>query len=231
MRAALALASIVAAALLTGCTSSPPAAAPTPADNGVGALAAEEILARAQASLGKATTYRMKGEMSSGGTTATIDLHNGGHNVKGTIEIGGQALEVLRIGKDLYMKASAAFWQQFIPAKQRSVVGQLADRYVRVDATDASFSAMTEAFDPSEIVKADGALTKGTPTTVNGTPAIALVAAGDNSTIYVATVGPPNPLRITRDGHDVDFADFGEPVAFTTPASAEVLDLKSLMGG
>jgi hypothetical protein len=235
----LVLVPIALAALLAGCgsPSSPPPVATvgptTPTDNGVADLPPEEIVARAQAALGTAGSYRMSGTVTAEGRTATIDLHNGGQNVKGTIEIQGQALEILRIGDDLYMKASDAFWKQFIPAAQHSAIALLSGKYVKVDATNESFSSLTEAFDASEILKTEDTVTKGTPTTINGTPAIGLISQDQEATLYIATVGEPKPLRIeSKSGQGgIDFTDYGERIEFAPPASSEVFDLKSLMGG
>jgi len=236
MRARLVLVPVaLATAIVAGCTPSGPTAAPTtvPADNGVAALPAEEIVARSQAALGRVSSYRMSGVMTNQGQTAKIDLRNGGHNVKGIIEIDGQALEILRIGEDLYMKASDTFWKQFIPSQQQNVLALLSGKYVKVDASNESFSALTEAFDVSEIVKTDGAVTKASPTVINGTPAIGLVSGEQHSTLYVATVGEPTPLRIEgQSGQgNIDFTDYDKPIEFAAPASSEVFDLKSIMGG
>ena len=234
MRVRRVLVPVATVALLAGCTSSSPTPEPTaPVDNGIAGLPVEEIVTRAQGALGRVSSYRMRGVMTNDGRTAKIDLLNGGKNVRGTIEIEGRALEILRIGNDLYMKASDEFWKQFIPAQRQSVLTMLSGKYVKVDATNASFSALTEAFDASEIVKADGAVTKGTPTTVNGTPAIGLVNGDQKSTLYVATVGEPKPLRIESPSGrgSIDFTDYGKPMEFAAPASSEVFDLKSVMGG
>lgn len=226
----------MAAALLVGCTSPGPAPMPTtttPSDNGVAALAPEEILTRAQSALATATSYRMKGEISNEGQTTKIDLQNGGTNVKGSIDLNGQALELLRIDQDLYMKAADAFWKQFIPADQQGVLTLLSGKYVKVDATNESFSAFTEAFDASEILKAEGSVTKSTPTTIHGTPAIGLVSSDRDATLYIAMTGEPYPLRIEGKPSQgsVDFTDFGKSIEFTPPAASEVVDLKAITGG
>jgi hypothetical protein len=239
MRPRLGLLPIALAALLAGCgsPSSPPplptVVPTTPTDNGIAALPPEEIVAKAQAALGTVGSYRMSGTITAEGRTATIDLHNGGKNVKGTIEIQGQALEILRISDDLYMKASDAFWKQFIPAEQHSAIALLSGKYVKVDATNESFSSLTEAFDASEIIKTEDTVTVGTPTVINGTPAIGLVSQDKTATLYIATIGEPKPLRIeSKSGQGkIDFTDFDEPIDFAPPASSEVFDLKSIMGG
>jgi hypothetical protein len=229
------------AALLAGCSppsNSPPVAtsAPivdVPTQNGIASLPPEEIVTRAQAALGKVGSYRMKGEITLNGQVTKIDLQNGGENVKGTIEVDGQGMEILRIGKDLYLKASERFWKTFTPESVHNMVPLLADKYVKVDATNESFSALTETFDVSEIVKVGGKVTAATPTIVNGTPAIGLVSEDERSTLYIATVGEPTPLRIegTPGQGGLNFSDYGKPIEFATPASSEVFDLKSLTGG
>jgi hypothetical protein len=230
---------VALAALLAGCSpsASPPVATTAPMvdaspQNEIAALPPEEIVSRAQAALGQVGSYRMQGEITLNGQTTKIDLQNGGANVKGTIEVDGQAMEILRLGNDLYMKASERFWKQFTPESVHNMVYLLADKYVKVDATNESFAALTEAFDVSEIVKADDKVTKSTPTMINGTPAIGLVSSDKKSTLYIATVGEPTPLRIegTPGQGGLNFSDYGKPIEFSVPASSEVFDLKSLMG-
>jgi hypothetical protein len=231
---------VVLAALLAGCSpsSGPPSLPPAPTEavatqNGIAALPPDEIVSRAQTALGKVGSYRMKGELTLNGEITKIDLQNGGKNVKGTIEVNGRAMEILRIGDDLYMKASEQFWKKFTPETVHNMVHLLADKYVKVDATNESFSALTETFDVSEIVKADVKITETTPTIINGTPAIGLVSSDKKSTLYVATVGEPTPLRVEGPSGQggLNFTDYGKPIEFSTPASSEVFDLKSLMGG
>jgi hypothetical protein len=113
------------------------------------------------------------------------------------------------------------------------VLALLSGKYVKVDATNESFSALTEAFDVSEIVKADGSMTKASPTVINGKPAIGLVNGEQRSTLYVATTGEPTPLRIEGPSGQgsIDFTDYDKPIEFAAPASSEVFDLKSVMGG
>jgi hypothetical protein len=228
------------AALLAGCSpsSSPPVATSAPMvdlapQNGIATLPPGEIVSRAQAALGQVGSYRMKGEYTFNGQLSKIDLQNGGQNVKGTIEVDGQAMEILRIGNDLYMKASERFWKEFTPRTVHNMVPMLADKHVKVDGTNESFSALTEAFDVSEIVKADDNVTKTTPTIVNGTPAIGLVSSDKKSTLYVATVGEPRPLRVEGPPGvgGLTFTDYGKPIEFSVPASSEVFDLKSVIGG
>jgi hypothetical protein len=239
MRARLVLVPIaLTAVFLGGCATSTPGTSatsspPGPTDNGISALTPEEILTRAQTALGAASSYRMKGEVTEDGQTAKVDLQNGGENIKGTIEFGGQTIELLKIGTDLYMKASDDFWKQFIPAGQQGVLTLLSGKYVKVDSTNASFSSITESFDASEILKIDGTVTKGSPKDINGKPAIGLVSGKDQSTLYIATVGEPLPLRIEGPAGQgaIDFTDYGTTFDFTAPPTAEVFDLKALMGG
>src|SRR6185436_1918283 len=96
------------------------------------------------------------------------------------------------------------------PESVHTMVSMLADKYVKVDATNESFSALTETFDVSEIVKADVKATKATPTIINGTPAIGLVSSDQKSTLYIATVGEPTPLRVegTPGQGGLDFTDY-----------------------
>jgi hypothetical protein len=238
MRVRLALIPLVAAALLAGCAAKTDSAAPAtttaPAGNGVAALSADEILAKAKTALAAAKSFHVKGEETSSGSKTKVDLKFSGKDFSGTVEAEGLTLELLSIGNDLYLKAPDAFFASLIPASQQSALAAIKGKYVKVDSTNAAFSGLKDTFKTDDMIKPEGTLSKGTAKTVNGVPAIGLVDSKDKSILYVATEGEPYPVR--KEGGDgttqaIDFTEFNATVDLKAPAAADVFDLKSVMGG
>jgi hypothetical protein len=238
MRARLVLVPIaLAAALVAGCntksdpgTTTPPAAS----DNGVANLSADEILARATTALNNAKSFKAKGEMDSDGTKVTIDMQFSGKDFKGNLSGEGMQFEIIRIGNDIYLKAPDDVWKTFLPPGQDAALALLRGKYVKVDASMPQFAALAGSMDTSEILKPEGAVTKGEAKVVNGIPTIALKDGADNGTLYIATQGEPYPIRIegpAAEGGAIDFTDFNASVTIAAPAAGEVFDLKSIVGG
>jgi hypothetical protein len=218
------------AGLLGGCTG-----APTPkltvTDNGVAGLPAEEILARATAAMTAAGSYRIHGVTATDAGPVTVDMQVSGTRNKGSVTVAGTTIEFVRSGTDVYIKAPAAVWAGLMPPERAELPAQLAGKYAKLDAADARFSDLTNLSDPTAMLTADGVVTKGDVRTVNGFPAIALIDSSDGSRLYVATVGPPRPVRIETGAADgVDFTGYGVPVAIATPPAGEVVDLTAIIG-
>jgi hypothetical protein len=236
MRARLVLVPVaLAAVLLTGCVTKAGQTTPTEApDNGVSALSADEILAKAKTALGAATSFHLKGDITEDNVKSSVDLTYKGKDGKGSFSTGGTTFDVVKIGNDIYMKAPDDFWKQMIPAGQAQDAALLLlhGKWVKVDATNAQFSGFTTLFDTNEMIKPSGTLSKGDTGTTNGVPTIAL-AESDGSKLYIATRGEPLPVRIEGKPGDggLDFSDYGAPVEITAPSSDQVFDLKQLLGG
>jgi hypothetical protein len=236
MRARLVLVPIaLAAALVAGCstksggegTTTPPA----PSDNGVASLTADEILARATTALASAKSFKVKGDATDDGTKVSLDAQFSGKDFKGTFSGDGMQFEIIRIGNDVYVKAPDDVWKNLLPG-QDAVLALLRGKYVKIDATNPAFAGLGDSIDVNEIMKTEGAVTKGEAKVVNGVPTIALKDAAGN-TIYVATQGEPYPIRFEAKAGEgsVDMTDFNASATVTAPPAAEVFDLKSITGG
>jgi len=242
MRARLVLVPVaLAAALLAGCTTSTPQTTPTtaPADNGVSALPAAEILNRATTALINAKSFHVKGEVISGGETVKADVQLSGNNGKGTLVSAGQTIEIIRDGEDGYLKVPADFLALLIPPgtpnapSADQLAALLKDKYIKIPVRNAIFAALASAIDPNELLKATGTLSVGEAKTVNGVPTIAIVDgdAKDGGTIYVATTGEPYPIRLEAKagGAGLDFSDFGATVDIKAPTADQVFDATAFL--
>jgi hypothetical protein len=233
-RLVVVLAALGAASFVAGCATqtggTTPSASPSPtvADNGVSALAANEILEKAKTALGNAKTVRIKGSATEDGDKMEFDFKISGEDVAAVISGGGLTLELIRVGPDAYLKADALF--ETLLGGQPQVLNLIKGKYVKVPANDERFKEFTQLTDPNEILKPEGNISKGQTKTINGTPAIGLVDDKDKSTLYIATVGEPLPLRVEDEtGNGLDFT-YDEAVTVTAPPTDQVVDATQIPG-
>jgi len=233
-RLVMTLATLGAATFIAGCAT--PAGTPTPsatpsptvADNGVSALAANEILEKAKTALGNAKSVRVKGSATEDNEKMEFDFKISGDDIGAQITGQGMTVEIIRIGADAYMKADA-LWEALLGA-QPQILNAIKGKYLKINANDDRFKEFTKLTDPEEILKPEGNISKGAAKTINGTPAIGLVDEKDKSTLYIATVGEPLPLRVEdQTGNALDFT-YDEAVTITAPPAAEVVDASTLPG-
>jgi len=219
-----------AASLVAGCAqgTTTPQATPTPTDNGISALTADQILEKAKAALGAADNYRVKGSASEDNEKVSIDFKIAGDNVAGTVAVQGTTIDIVRIGNDAYLKADA-LWQMML-AQQPQALALIKGKYVKVPANDDRFKEFTSITDPETLLKPEGTPTKGEPKTVNGKQTITLVDSKDNGKLYIATVGEPLPVRLEdSSGNGVDFT-YDETFTVTAPDASQVVDASTLPG-
>ncbi|MGH8836442.1 MAG: hypothetical protein ACRDWG_15815 [Actinomycetes bacterium] len=211
--------------------------APASTTNGVEQLSATEILDKAKAAAVAAGSVHVSGEVVQDEGTFGIDMRFGADGSTGTMTFNGAQLELLRVGADVYMKATGDTWNDL--TGQQGVGELIADRYVKVPAGDESFGDFTSFLSLESFIDGvldpTGELEKGTTTEVRGAQAIGVVDTDkeDGGTVYIALTGEPLPLRIQgAEGSTesaIDFLDWGKAMAVTAPAEGDVVDLSELM--
>ena len=230
-----------AGALLTGCGPASKPAAPAapasskPADNGVAALPANEILQRAEAAVNTGGTFRVKGTIKETDGSIALDLKVQSQDLIGSIAAGPVKVELLAAGTKRYVRPNAAFWAKTAgPKKAPTIAKLMGDKWVLVTAKDTVLNELFETVTIEKLLEPDGQLSKGPVRDIGGVPAIGLVDSKDKGTLYVATTGEPFPLRLEPekpgDGELV-FSDFG--TTFTevkAPPAAKVVDFSTLAG-
>lgn len=238
---------VLACALLAGCGGTDddgtdgggtPAGTTTssaPADNGVAALEADAIVDKAMAALGAAKSFSLKGDIDMDGQRLALDIKVSGEDVLGTMTIDGAAVELLRVGGQAYIRPDEKFWSQFGGADAGATMAQLmGDRWAKISSKDAQFEEFFQITEPADLLKPDGAVTKGETKTVNGVAAIGISEAGsDGGTLYVATTGEPYPLLMEGPPGkgQLSFGDFGAAFEdIKAPAAGDVVDLDKLTG-
>ncbi|WP_203818012.1 hypothetical protein [Paractinoplanes ferrugineus] len=234
---------VVAALLQGGCTSGavPVAAVPAsavpsgPADNGVDSLEPAAIFGRARAALTEAKAFRLNGFVTGGGKVTGVDLEARGSDVRGTLTRNKAKVDVLVVGGNAYIRPDQAFWRANLgdASHAAAVIELIKDRWARVSSTDKNFAELFTIADVNNLLDGSGGWIKQYVTKVGTRPAVMLSQVDSrHSTLWVATEGPPYPLRLqgpTEADGNLTFSDFG--ATFTdlqTPPASTVVDFAEL---
>lgn len=185
------------------------------------------LLAQAKAALIASGSVRLTGTLSGNGRPAPLDVRvRGDAGGSGWVTFPQGRLTVLRIGADLYVTADQSTWTRFTndPVTATGAAG----KYVRVTGTRnrADFARLTTLSAlAADLLTPSGAVTVGPPASVRGTPAIALLDAGDGGTLYLAAAAPHLPLAVVSAGTRLDLSEFGRPVTLSRPATARITEV------
>ncbi|MYV99753.1 hypothetical protein [Streptomyces sp. SID3343] len=150
--------------------------------------------------------FKMVGSGESDGSKMEMDVcvHKGA-DLKGTMKMDGSPVEMIKVGKDLYMKADAAFWAKSMGGEGGPVEGMdamsklMAGKYMKTpaDSDGDNFGDPSDFFDGST----DG-VTKGDVVKIDGKKLIPLSKKdkeGATTTLFVPEKGKPYPVLIKKD--------------------------------
>lgn len=216
-------------------------AAASGADNGIASLSADQIRSKAAAAMRAAPSLYMTLSSTSSGKRISYAGNVGSSplrcDLNGTIDSGKFSMRV--VGGNTYIKGDAAAFEAFASASSSGSSSSgatmsklLNGRWLKSSGTSsASFCNMQTLFPATA---GSATLTKGSTTTVDGTPAIELQSSGTSSgttKIYIATTGQPYVLKMDNTGSQngkASFSKFGDPVTVSAPPASQVLDSSSL---
>lgn len=172
---------------------------PDEGTNGVGKLSADKIEAKAKAAATEADSVHLSGTLVSGGKSFTLDMRLKSDGGSGEVKSKDDTFQLLRVGEQLYLKASAAFWGQSDSA------GELGDKYVKVPEGDPSYKQFRGFTDMDVLLDGllglEGKLAKGSYTKVGHTRAVQVTAdEGKGGKLSVSLEGTPYPLLMERAG-------------------------------
>jgi hypothetical protein len=213
---ALALAAI---ALASGCGGS------STQGNGVAAKSPNEIVAGAKTLADAAKSVHVSGTLKSAGTPITINMTLlAGKGGSGQLSQNGLSFQLIQIHGTVYIKGSAAFYQHIAGAAAAQL---LQGRWLKAPASSGGLAALASLTDLHTLLDttlaSHGTLRKGAITSVNGQKAIAVSDSSTGGTLYVATTGPPYPVKVSIGGSSsgaVTFSQWNEPVTVIAPANA-----------
>ena len=229
MRAS-ALALALTAALLAGCGGHSNTAKP----NGEAAKPADRVLADADAAATSASSVHVSGTVSSNGTPIVLNLsltHSKG--AKGSMSVGGQRFDLIRIADTLYIKGSDSFYQQFGGAAAAQL---LHGKWLKGSATKSRLSSLVPLTNIdtlfAKIATGHGKLTNDGKKTYKGQAVVQLRDTSDGSNLLVAATGKPYPVAITggkkSQSGTIAFGDWNKSVPLSAPSNA--IDLSKLGG-
>ncbi|MEU6281185.1 hypothetical protein [Streptomyces sp. NPDC047028] len=219
---------VTGATVLTGCGGDPDAGT-----NGVGKLSAAKIQEKSRAAAEAASAVRLSGTVATSGRTYRLDMRLKDDGGTGSVTSKGTTFRVLRVGRQLYLKADADFWKQADggDGKGEGTAGKLGGKYVKVPQGDPAYKKFSGFTDKDVLL--DGLLTlHGTLATDGhheqaGTGTIRITGeSGHGGSLDVSLQGAPYPLLLTRAGNagTLRFSDWGKDFTTTAPTKSDTVD-------
>ncbi|MEW1659504.1 hypothetical protein [Streptomyces sp. NPDC093707] len=230
------------------------AAAPTGDSDGEGSLAhksAQQISDDALHALLGARSLRLRTQSSTSATKLDLTLDRDG-NCAGNISKGPLGrVDLIKRGKDVWLKPDAAFWKSQLPGDQGADAARTyQDRYLHGTTQDSFLKSLATACDLTAFQKSVApqspapqspsspsvTLSKGRPTTHEGVRVLPIVkkAKGATQTVYVAIDGTHYPMQLTTEvDHEtgtVLLSNYDRPVPSHTPDPAKTADISVLNG-
>jgi hypothetical protein len=184
--------------------------------NGIGALNANEVLARSADALAKEKNLVVDGKLNYDKEAITFNVRSSGRgkDVAGTLTIrtGTQAIgpvTFVDLPSALYLRAGAPFWRAEIASIKsvsatavNAAVAKIAGRWIEVTGSEAatfssSFGELTEPGKFAQsLLKGNGTLTKGAPKVLRDHLVLPIMTS-DGATIFIALTGAPVPVEIS----------------------------------
>lgn len=200
-------------------------------DNGVAAKSADGIVSAAMNAASGVKSVHVAGAVRSGGSPTTLDLTLlAGKGARGQLAQGGLSFRIISLNQVVYINGSDVFWRHFGGS---AAVQLFHGKWLRAPASGqfASIASLTNVHTLlNQLLSSHGTLAKGSTTTVAGQKVVAVNDTTRGGTLYVATLGPPYPVEVTKTGAQggrLLFDRYNEPVTLTAPAnSIDVSKLK-----
>ncbi|GAA3824364.1 hypothetical protein [Streptomyces chiangmaiensis] len=215
---------------LAGCGSGDPDAG----TNGVGKLPADTIQSRTRTAAESTSALRLSGTVVSNGSTYTLDMRLKDDGGIGSVTSKSGTFKVLRVGRHLFLKADAAFWNQEGAdggGDSAAAANKLEGKYVKVPTGDPAYKRFSGFTDKDVLL--DGLLTlHGSLGTdghhkQDGVRTIRIAGdKGSGGTLDVSLEGAPYPLRLVRAGNagTLRMSDWGKDFPLAEPPKAETVD-------
>jgi hypothetical protein len=215
---------------------------PTPSANGIADKPPAEIVQQAKRAFQDAKYVHVKGNGDDEGVLYAVDMHlkagSGTTGGKGKLTVNHNTAELLRVGKDAYIKGDADFWTA--TTGSASAAELLKGKYLKGSTSDSRLKGIlffTDAdFFAKTLFKTEGGLTKSERRTIGGVDTIGVKTSGkEAATLFVATTGEPRPLQlvstgVAAGGGNLDFLDYDKPFDLKAPPADLVIDASKLGG-
>jgi hypothetical protein len=203
-------------ALLAGCGGS--------RANGDAEKPAAQVFADAQRAALSASSVHVHGSVLDGAKRLHVDLRLvKGSGGKGTMAEGGVSFDLVRVGRDAYLRGSDAFLRGFAGKGGQQL---LHGKWLKGPAASADLKGLLPLTDLAKLFNAafgsHGKLRNAGETSYDGRDAIAVVDVTKGGTLYVASTGTPYPIAIVdaKEKTAVHFDDWNKPATVTAPKGA-----------
>lgn len=212
---------------------------PDAGTNGVGKLSPEKIEKKTRSAAERARSVKLSGNVVVRGRNYQLSMRLKQDGATGKVSVnGGRTFWLLRIGKDLYLKADSAFWarQESGGGKQPSrsdieAAGKLDGKYVKVPSGDPAYKQLSGFADMrlllDGLLMMTGERETGDRNEVGGTETVRVQGGGGSGGIVdVSLHGAPYPLRIERAGGagTLELQDWNKEFPLEAPAKQQVVD-------
>ncbi len=202
--------------------------------NGEETKTPQQVLDDARVNLRTTSGVHAAGNVTSDGQNIRLDLDFAGNAVKGVLTIGGNDVQIIKIGDEVYLKGDRDFYLS-VANGDESAVDAIGTKWLKATGDDAkdfnefSLDGFADAF------KVNDGDSKLNPTVGRedfaGQPVVVLTQA-DGSRLLVANTGTAYPLRIenknSSDAGQIDFSRYDQPAQISAPPASDVLDLSEL---
>jgi hypothetical protein len=202
---------------------------PDAGTNGVGKLPAGKIQSRTRAAAEAAPAVRLSGTVVTSGRTYRLDMRLKAGGGSGSVTSQGSTFKLLRVGRQLYLKADADFWNHADGSD--GATGKLDGKYVKVPQGDPAYKKFSGFTDKAVLLDGlltlHGALATDGHHDQSGTRTIRITGdKGSGGTLDVSLEGEPYPLRLVRagDAGTLGFSDWGKDFTVTAPARSQTVD-------
>lgn len=219
---------VLAVTLLSGCGSS------SPAGNGAATKSPAAILAQAKAAAAGAASVHVAGAIVAQGKPIALDMQLlSGKGGKGRITLEGLSIDVVQIGRFVYLKGSKAFYSHVAgPAAAQLLQG----KWLKASTAGSNFASLASLTNIGTLIDttlaSHGTLASAGTTTVEGHKVVGVTDTGKGGTLYVAATGAAYPIEIVKSGASggkITFEGWNQPVTLTAPAGA--VNINQLQNG
>lgn len=215
------IALLLAAALLAGCGSS---AKPAAKSNGEATKPATQVAADVKHALASARSMHMAGNIVSGGQHIALDLSIAtGKGATGSMSVSGLSLDLVDIGKVVYIRGSDAFYKHFAGTAAAQL---LHGKWLKGSTKSGKLASLASITNPATLLAqaaTKGKLVNKGLTTYKGQQVVAIYDQSQKGTLYIAATGTPYPVALVGGGKNsgtITFDRWNQPVSLSAPKGA-----------
>jgi ABC-type glycerol-3-phosphate transport system substrate-binding protein len=199
--------------------------------NGEEKKTAAQVVGDARAAAKSASIVHVVGGGVDNGQPIKLDLWIGDGKGKGHLAEGGLSFDIVRIGKTVYVKGSAAFWKRFGGAAAATL---LHDKWVKVPTTQAQVQSIIGLTDKSlflaSILGQHGKIENKGLVDYQNQKVVEIRDTTQGGSLYVASQGTAYPVAVRggKNQGDIAFTDWNADEPVVAPKGA--VDLSALGG-